>query len=175
MSRLQCAAARILAGAAMVAALLAMPATALGHVELVSSSPAAGENLVIPPTEVTVTFDEELDPGTSSFAVTDPDGHEVGSGEVDLTVADRNILTGDVTITDPGVYTVGYSVAGIDGHEIEGTFSFGYSADEAIPEPTDEEHPDTAMPRPELPLTAAAGGLLLALGVLLGARRLAAR
>jgi methionine-rich copper-binding protein CopC len=170
------AAARILAVAATLTALLAMPATALGHVALVSSSPAAGENLDIAPTEVTLTFDDELDPATSSFTVTNADSHEVvGTGEVDLTVADRNVLTGDVTITDPGVYTVGYAVTGIDGHQIGGAFSFGYNADEAIPAPTDEEHPDTAMPRPELPLTAGAGGLLLALGVLLGARRLAAR
>jgi len=166
---------RLLTVAAVLAALLAMPATALGHVELVSSAPAAGEDLDNPPTEVTLTFDDELDPAMSSFTVTDPDHKVVGTGEVDLTVADRNVLTGAVTISDPGVYTVSYAVAGIDGHQIGGAFSFGYNADEAIPEPTDEEHPDTAMPRPELPLTAAAGGLLLALGVLLGARRLAAR
>jgi len=169
------AAARILGTSATLIALLAMPATALGHVELVSSSPAAGEDVDVAPTEVILTFDDELDPATSSFTVTDPDHNVVGTGEVNLTVADRNVLTGSVTIIDPGVYTVGYAVAGIDGHQIGGAFSFGYNADEAIPEPTDEEHPDTAMPRPELPLTAAAGGLLLGLGVLVGARRLAAR
>ena len=170
--------ARILTAAATIAALLAVPAAVLGHVELVSSSPAVGENLDTAPTEVTVTFDDELDPDLSSFSVTDADGTEVGSGEVDLTVADRNVLTGSMTITDPGIYTVSYSVAGIDGHPIEGTFSFGYNADERIPPPTggeEEENPDTALPRPPLPLVAILGAVLLVVGGLLGARRLAAR
>lgn len=168
-------AARILATSAMLITVLATPATALGHVELVSSSPAAGEDLDSAPTVVTLTFDDELDPAMSSFTVTDPDHNVVGTGEVDLTIANRNVLTGSVTISDPGVYTVGYVVAGIDGHQIGGAFSFGYNAGEAIPEPTEEEHPDTAMPRRELPLASAAGALLLALGGLLGTRRLAAR
>jgi methionine-rich copper-binding protein CopC len=156
-----------------VTALLALPAVALGHVELTDSSPAAGENLDSAPTEVTITFDDELDPGLSSFTVTDADGNEVGSGEVDLTVADRNVLRGSVSISDPGVYTVGYSVAGIDGHQIGGAFSFGYNAEDDIPEPTEEEHPDTALPRREIPLTPMLGGILLLLGLLLGVRRLA--
>jgi methionine-rich copper-binding protein CopC len=168
--------ARILTAVVATAALLGLPAVTLGHVELTDSSPAAGENLDTAPSEVTVTFDDELDPDHSSFTVIDADGNEVGSGEVDLTVADRNVLTGSVTITDPGVYTVSYRVAGIDGHPIEGTFSFGYNANEEIPEPTGgEEHPDTALPRPELPLVRIAGWLLIALAALLGARRAAVR
>ena len=87
-------------------ALLAIPAVASAHVELVSSSPEAGANLDTAPTEVTVTFDDELDPDHSTFTVADADGNEVGSGEVDLTVADRNVMHGDGTISDPGVYTV---------------------------------------------------------------------
>jgi copper resistance protein C len=171
------ATARFLTAAVAVAALLATPAVVLGHVELVSSSPSAGDNLDAAPTEVTVTFDDELDPDASGFSVTDGDGHEVGNGGVDLTVADRNVLTGEVTISDPGVYTVSYRVAGIDGHAIEGTFSFGYNASQDIPEPTggEDENPDTALPLAPLPLIAILGWLLLAAGGLLGVRRLAAR
>ena len=172
------ASARIMTAAATIAALVWMPATVLGHVEIVSSSPAVGENLDTAPSEVTVTFGDELDPDLSSFSVTDADGTEVGSGEVDLTVADRNVLTGSVTITDPGIYTVDYSVAGIDGHPIEGTFSFGYNAEEQIPPPTggeEEENPNTALPRPPLPLVPILGAALFVLGGVLGAGRLAAR
>jgi hypothetical protein len=64
-------------------------------------------------------------------------------------------------------------VAGIDGHQIGGAFSFGYNAEDDIPEPTEEEHPDTALPRREVPLTPMLGGILLLLGLLLGVRRLA--
>jgi len=132
-------------GAVVLTALSAAAVTA--HDELVSSSPAAGTNLSTPPAVVTITFDDELDPG-SSFTVTGGGSVEVGTGDVDLTVADRNVLTGPVTITEPGIYTVIYTAAGVDGHEVAGIFSFGYLATATIPVPTGEEGPDTAMTVP---------------------------
>jgi copper resistance protein C len=170
--------ARLLLITLATAALLAIPAVASAHVELVSSSPEAGDNLDSAPTEVNVTFDDELDPDHSSFTVTDAGGNEVGSGEVDLTVADRNVLRGEVTIADPGVYLVSFTVAGVDGHEIEGTFSFGFNTDEAIPEPTGGEHdegPDTALPYRQPSPLPVAGALLIALAAVLGVRRLTLR
>ena len=170
--------ARLLLITLATAALLVIPSVASAHVELVSSSPEAGDNVDSAPAAVTITFTDELDPDHSSFTVADADGNEVGSGEVDLTVADRNVLRGEVTIADPGVYTVSYVVAGLDGHEIEGTFSFGVNTDEAIPEPTGGEHdegPDTAMPhQPPSPLPVI-GALLIGLAAVLGVRRLALR
>jgi methionine-rich copper-binding protein CopC len=160
--------------AAILAALclLTLPTLVLGHVELTESSPQAGDNLDTAPSEVSVTFDDELDPDLSSFTVTDADGTEVGSGEVDLTVADRNVMNGAVTITDPGVYTVSYTVAGVDGHVLEGTFSFGFQATAEIPGPTGGEHgPDTAMPNPPATAPVALGVLLLVSGVLLAIQR----
>jgi methionine-rich copper-binding protein CopC len=165
----------VIAGVSIAALLAALPAVAAAHAELESSTPEAGENLDTAPTEVTLTFDDELNPGGSSFTVTAADGHEVGDGEVDLTVADRNVLSGDVTITDPGVYTVEYTVVGDDGHAVSGTISFGYNADQAIPEATTEEPPDTAMPSHRLPLAPLLGLLLLALAGVFGVRRLALR
>jgi methionine-rich copper-binding protein CopC len=127
------------------AVLTALGTTAVvAHIEVVSSSPAAGANLSSPPAEVTITFDDELEPG-SSFTVTGGGSAEVGTGEVDLTVADRNVMTGPVTITEPGIYTVIYTAAGMDGHEVAGIFSFGYLATATIPVPTGDEGPDTAM------------------------------
>jgi methionine-rich copper-binding protein CopC len=155
-----------------VTAMLGMPAPASAHVELISSSPDAGENLDTAPTEVTVTFDDELDPDLSGFTVTDADGGKVGSGEVDLTVADRNVMTGAVSISGFGVYTVGYTAAGVDGHVLGGAFSFGFNALQPIPEPSGgEDGPDTAMPAPEPPLAQLAGGLLVGLAVLISIRR----
>jgi methionine-rich copper-binding protein CopC len=156
-----------------VLALLAGPAPTTAHVELISSSPEAGDNLETAPKEVTITFDDELDPDLSSFTVTDAKHSEVGSGEVDLTVADRNVMTGTVSIDDPGIYTVAYTVAGIDGHQLGGAFSFGLNALQQIPSPTggEEGPPDTAMPVPEPPVLELAGGLLLVLALLLGLRR----
>ena len=170
-------AARLLLITLATVALLAIPAIASAHVELISSSPEAGANLDSAPTEVIVSFDDEVDPDHSTFSVTDADGNEVGSGEVDLTVADRNVLRGDVTISEPGVYTVNYTVAGVDGHEIVGTFSFGFNTEEAIPEPTGGEHedPDTALPYDQPTPLPVVGLLLIGLAGVLGVRRLALR
>lgn len=167
---------RALAPAGLALALSAVPAMALGHVSLESSSPEAGENLQTAPTEVTLTFDGELDPADSTFSVVDHDGMEVGSGEVDLDVADRNVMTGSVDITEPGVYTVEWSVVGADGHEITGAFSFGFATDEDIPEATGghgHEPPDTAMGGASIDPLLAAGLALLALAWLVAVRRLA--
>lgn len=150
--------------------------TVAAHVELISSSPVAGANLVTIPTEVTITFDDELDPDLSHFEVTDAASVEVGSGQVDLTVADRNVMTGPVTITSPGVYTVTYTVAGVDGHVLKGTFSFGYQATSAIPGPTGGEGPDTAMtPRGGASALVLVGWMLLITAGMITARRTGAR
>jgi methionine-rich copper-binding protein CopC len=163
----------VLVAAFTAASMVAVPAVVLGHVELTSSSPEAGDNLDTAPSEVSISFDDELDPDLSSFTVTDAGGNEVGSGEVDLTVADRNVLNGSVSITDPGIYTVHYTVAGVDGHVLEGAFSFGFRADEAIPEPTGgESGPDTAMPAPRIPLLPLVGAVLLIVAGTVTARRL---
>ena len=162
-------ASRALFGAVLLTAALAAPASA--HVELVTTSPEAGANLTTAPSEVSITFDDELDPDLSSFRVIGPGSIEVGSGEVDLSVADRNVMTGPVTVTTHGVYTVTYEVAGVDGHQLEVGFSFGYQATTAIPDPTINEGPDTAMHEPP-PRT---GLILLGALFLLASATIAAR
>lgn len=158
-----------LLGAVVITVTSAAPASA--HVVLVTSSPVAGANLSTGPTMVSITFDDELDPNRSSFTVTGPGSTGVGTGEVDLTVADRNVMIGSVTITAPGVYTVTYKVAGVDGHQQEGSFSFGYQATTTIPDPTSDEGPDTAMSEPQ-PRT---GLFLLGAFFLLASATIAAR
>lgn len=165
-------------GAALVAGLVMAASASLvaAHVELISSSPVAGANLSTVPTQVTITFDDELDPDLSHFEVTDSASVQVGSGQVDLTVANRNVMTGAVTITAPGVYTVSYTVAGVDRHVLEGTFSFGYQATSAIPGPTGGEGSDTAMaPRGGPSVLILPGWILLLAAGVTAVRRIGAR
>ncbi len=155
--------------------LSAVPGAALGHVELLSSIPAPGENLEAPPTEITLTFDGELDPAASGFTVVDRHGEEVGNGEVDLDVADRNVMTGSVDVAEPGVYTVEWAVLGADGHEVRDSFSFGYATDEEIPEASGDGHhdsPDTAVAGGTVEPLVLAGLALLALAGLAAGRRI---
>lgn len=118
----------LVAIAAVVATLIALPAVAFAHAELASSDPSPRERLDEAPSEVTITFDGELAP-ESAFTVTDADGRDVGTGSLDLDVAERNVLRGAVTITEPGVYTVTWIAVSDDGHPEEGSFAFGYEAD----------------------------------------------
>jgi copper resistance protein C len=166
---------RVLGVLLAIAALLVVPALAAAHASLESTDPEAGANLDDPPTEVTLTFDDELQPDGSGFTVADADGNEVGSGSLDLDVAERNVLRGEVSITDPGVYTVSWEIVAEDGHPDSGEFSFGYRADAergaAERAAAAEAAPDTALRPAEghTPL-GVMGVLLLVAGVGLAAR-----
>lgn len=146
----------------------ALPVTAAAHAELVDSEPADGAVLDAPPRQVVLTFDDELDPDSSRFAVTDAGGGVVGEGEVDLQVADRNVLRGDVVTEAGASYTVSWTITGSDGHPIEGTLAF--SVDEA--EEAAGETPDTAVPLRRSPiLLVPASVALLAAAILAGRLR----
>ena len=151
----------VLSAAAALGLTLGLPMAALAHTELTESSPADGAQLNEPPTEVVLTFEGEISED-STFTVTDADGTEVGSGELDLDVADRNVLRGDVIITEDGTYTVAYSIVGEDGDPIEGEMSF--TVGEASPGTTP---PNTAMVSPAGLNPALLGvGLISAAGLL---------
>lgn len=146
---------------ALLGLVLAFPAPALAHAELVSASPEDGANLDEPPTQVVLTFDAELDPERSEFIVTDASAAEVGSGDVDLEVADRNELRGDVEISEPGVYVVSWTAVAGDGHAESGELRFGYRTDVGA---TAAEQPNTATtpPAARWPILAGIASLLAA-------------
>lgn len=128
--------------ALLLAALLAaIPATANAHAELVTTDPVAGGVLDAPPTEVALTFDGELAPDGSGFTVTDANGTEVGSGMLDLEVAERNVLRGPFEAEAEGRYEVAWSAVAVDGHREEGTFAFTIGSSRP-------DTPDTALPGP---------------------------
>ena len=107
-------------------ALLA-PAGVEGHAELMSSVPQAGAILDEPPTEVELIFDDELDPDRSELRVTDAASTRVGSGGVDLEVADRNVLRAPLDADAAGRYEVAWTAVAADAHAESGTFAFTVS------------------------------------------------
>lgn len=161
----------------VLALLLSLAPVTRGHAELAAADPVAGSDLDDPPVEVVLTFDGELDPA-SGFVVTDSTGAEVGTGSLDLEVAERNVLRGPVEISDPGVYTVAWTAVSTDGHPEEGSYRFGYLA-EVTGNADDDDHeegepPNTSVPvEPGSPL-AAIGVWLLVLAAAMSARRLEA-
>ena len=138
----------------LLTVLLALPVAVAAHAELVASDPADGAVLAEPPGAVELRFGGELDPDGSAFTVTGPSGDFVGSGEVDLDVAERNVLRGIVDARGDGAYEVRWTAVSIDGHSDEGSLGFTVRPGTA---------PNTALPRPDptLPL----GVLLLVVAV----------
>jgi methionine-rich copper-binding protein CopC len=159
---------RSVTAAAML--LVALPATALAHAELVSSRPAADSVLDTGPEEVVVTFDSELDPDASSLQVLAADGAVIAEGGVDLDVADRNVLRAEASISRDGAYSVVWTAASIDGHVESGEFGF-----QVGPPPTNGVA-NTALPAP-VPNPGVIGALLLALsaGIVVRRQRATAR
>lgn len=161
---------RFIPVAALISLALMAPPLVSADVELLSTSPADGVNLDEAPTEVVMVFDGELDPEGSEFTVTDASGAEVGAGEVDLYVAERNEMRGDVVITTPGTYTVTWIAVAADGHEESGEFAFGYQTNRGG---ASDEAPNTSVS------PSGGGSRLVATGVALlalaGLRALRAR
>jgi copper resistance protein C len=154
-------------GFALLTSLL-LPTTAAAHAELTGTSPEADAELETPPTEVMLTFDDELQADGSAFTVTGPDGTVAGTGALDLHVADRNVLRGPVTAAQPGEYRVAWTALAGDGHEDEGSFAF------TVTDATPVAPPDTALSAASGPWLAILGGILIVMtAVAVGTRRAA--
>lgn len=108
-----------------LAAILLLAATAsqlLAHAELVTSDPADGSVLDVPPTEVTLTFSDGLNQARSKFALADSTGATVGTGEA-AQDGDKVMTLTDLTLT-PSRYTIEWTSVALDGDVLRGTLSF---------------------------------------------------
>ncbi len=96
---------------------------AAAHAELLSASPAPGAQLAESPAEIRLTFSEPV--ATTSAIVLLAEGFQPVEGLVGQFSADR---PQEIFVPLPelaaGVYTVQWTAASGDGHEISGTYSF---------------------------------------------------
>ncbi len=117
----------LFAGAALgVLVLVALPvslaAPAWAHDELLSTLPANGDVLAKPPTEVSLTFGEEVGALGTAVVVTDGAGSRLADGKV---VVQGPLVTQAITPpTVAGTVRVSYRVVSADGHTVTGTFTF---------------------------------------------------
>ena len=101
-------------------------ARVLGHANLVTSDPGAGEVVPAAPTTITLTFGEPFEPRYSSVDVLDDRGAAVvtRAGAPDPTDP-RTMIVPTPGLKD-GVYTVDWrTVSATDGHSASGFFTFG--------------------------------------------------
>ena len=104
-------------GAAAAALLLAagLAGPALGHAELDTADPADKAVLQTPPTTITLTFTEDLDPSKSSFKLLAPDGSTVGTGGA---TAIRTMSLDNLELA-PGAYQIKWTSASAADGDIE--------------------------------------------------------
>jgi copper resistance protein C len=94
------------------------------HSSMVEQFPKGNATISELPSEVKLTFDEELlDLGSgNSVTVRNPEGKEISIGAT--TLLSSNISRELSASTMPGKYSVSYRVVSADGHVVEGTYQF---------------------------------------------------
>lgn len=99
---------------------------AQAHSELISSSPAEGEQAEARPEMVTLEFNEDIQDIGNQIVVTAPDGTDVVDGDpvVDGPVVTQALAAADDPAAAAGQYTVTWRVVSSDGHPISGAFTF---------------------------------------------------
>ena len=133
---------------------LALPAAAAAHAYLTRTAPAASVVLDSPPSQVALTFDEAVEPRFAIISVTDASGTQRTAGSITRSPADPDTLVVPLAShLQQGWYLVYWRAISIDGHPVQGAFTFAVG-----PNPG----PAPQFPVPHLSATATTPQLLIA-------------
>ena len=117
---------RILIAASLILAVTTTPAIA--HTKLLTSDPAAGSLVESWPTEISLTFDEDLisvgDEKSNFLVVNNAVGDQISADDEVLTGSQIKVSLDPNTVTGPVL--VYYRVVSADGHPVEGEYSFNF-------------------------------------------------
>jgi methionine-rich copper-binding protein CopC len=106
---------------ACIAAFGLLPLAALAHAKLLSTAPAADEQLAAPPKQLTLRFNEAVQLGALKLSA---DGKDIPL-ELDRAAAGAATVTVALPALAPATYRVQWSALTVDdGHVVKGTFSF---------------------------------------------------
>jgi len=104
---------------------LALAGPALAHADLASANPAVGGTVATAPTDVTITFTEEVEPKFSGIQVLDAQGKRVDQGEAHTVPDDAKLLSVAVKPLAAGTYNViWHATAADDSHKTKGNYLF---------------------------------------------------
>jgi methionine-rich copper-binding protein CopC len=110
--------------AAASALTLALGGTAFAHAHLKASTPADGSMLTVPPTEIDITFSEDVTLKFTGIKVTGPDNAAVTTGDGMLMDNDTTLMVPVTGTLAAGRYTVDWHALAKDGHKTSGSFAF---------------------------------------------------
>jgi len=119
---------RIIAAPSCVALFLvwswAGASPAVAHAFLDRASPRVGSTVSPAPSELTLSFTQNLEPAFSSVEVLDEKGAKVDKGDVHVDPNDGSLLRVSLNPLLPGTYKVVWHVVSVDTHSTEGDFTF---------------------------------------------------
>jgi copper transport protein len=109
-----------------VAGALVAPAAASAHAYIVHTVPAENALVSHSPGEVSLTFDEAVEPRFATIEVGDPQGHEEATAPVRRSPSNPDTLVVPLRPRLPqGWYLVYWRAISVDGHPVQGYFTFG--------------------------------------------------
>lgn len=109
----------------LLAGLLFLPIIAGAHAFPVTSDPRAGAAVEKAPSQIVITFDDEIEPAFSKIRVENLYKKAVDRNDSHLDSKNHKILiVGLPTALPPGEYRVNWNVLSVDGHRTEGYFTF---------------------------------------------------
>jgi methionine-rich copper-binding protein CopC len=97
---------------------------AFAHAHLTSATPAAGSTITAAPTELDLTFSEDVNLKFTGVIVTGPKKTVVKTGQAMLMSGNTKLMVPIEGTLDPGIYTVAWHALSTDGHKTNGTYSF---------------------------------------------------
>ncbi|MER8015960.1 copper resistance CopC/CopD family protein [Streptomyces griseoluteus] len=112
---------------AVTGALFAGAAPASAHAALTGSDPAQGVVVDRAPTQISLTFSEQVAMGDTSLRVLDPKGKPVQSGSPANVSGTTYAVRLRAGLAD-GTYTVAYQVVSADSHPVAGAYTFSIGA-----------------------------------------------
>jgi len=94
------------------------------HAFLDHAEPPVGATVSVAPTEVKLSFTQELEPAFSTVKVLDAAGKRVDTADARVDGAHREVLRVSLLALGPGAYTVVWRVVSVDTHVTQGDFAF---------------------------------------------------
>jgi copper resistance protein C len=105
-------------------AMLCVASPAYAHAFLERASPPVGSEVPIPPSAVTITYTEGVEPDFSTIEVQNAQGTRVDKADPHLLDGEQTRLSVNLPKLPPGQYTVIWHVTSVDTHKTEGRFTF---------------------------------------------------
>lgn len=120
----------------LLAALLVALSAVLGpaspvaaHAGLESSTPAASSILESAPSSIVLDFDEPVEASLATIDVFDQDRAPVAIGAPQPISSDSSVVVADLPDLADGVFVVVWRITSVDGHVVDGAFSFQIGTD----------------------------------------------